>query len=75
LTEGRDTKLLKALREKALPALFEMARWKSGGHAFAPVIILGRIADIPDSDIFEAMQNGQRDRIIERIDKILKTGK
>lgn len=67
LTEGRNAKLLKTLREKALPSLFEMARWKSEGHAFAGVVILGRIAGLPDSEIFEALQNKKKVALLEKI--------
>jgi hypothetical protein len=73
LTGGRDPKLLKTLRKKALPSLLEMARWKSQGHAFAPLIILGRIAGIPDGEIFEAMQSGKKDKIIKRVEQELST--
>jgi hypothetical protein len=73
LTDGRDPKLLKELRIRALPSLMEMARWQSKGHAFGPLMILGRIAGIPDHEIFEALQSGKRDTIIEKIRRNLET--
>lgn len=73
LTDSRDPKLLKLLRRKALPSLFEMARWQSAGHAFGPLMILGRIAGISDGEIFEALQSGKRDTIIEKIGRNLET--
>lgn len=75
LTDGRDPKLLKELRMKALPSLMEMARWQSKGHAFGPLIILGRIAGIPDGELFEAIQTGKRDTIIEKSKNSLETKK
>ena len=75
LTEGRDPKLLKELRTRAWPSLLEMARWQSKGHAFGPLMILGRIAGIPDTEIIEAMQSGKRDTIIERSKNSLETRK
>jgi hypothetical protein len=66
LTDGRDPKLLKELKTRALPSLLEMARWQSKGHAFGPLMILGRIAGISDTEIIEAMQSEKRDTIIEK---------
>lgn len=53
LTEDRDPELLAALRERALPALEEMARWHSAGHAFFSLQILGRVAGLSDEEIHE----------------------
>jgi hypothetical protein len=36
--------LLRTLREQRMPELIEIARWKSDGHAFPAIRILGRIA-------------------------------
>ena len=66
LTDGRDPKLLRELRTKALPSLLDIARWQSPGHASGALMILGRIAGIADGEIFEAIQNGKRDIIIEK---------
>jgi hypothetical protein len=73
LTDSRDPKLLKDLRTKALPSLIEMARWHSTGHAYGPMMILGRIAGIPDPEIFEALQGGKRDTMIEKVVRALET--
>ncbi len=62
LTENRDPKLLNRLREEALPSLIEMARWRS--HALSALILLGRIAGIPDQEIFEAFSHGEREKVI-----------
>jgi hypothetical protein len=75
LTDSRDPKLLKELRTKALLSLIEMARWQSKGHAYGPLMILGRIAGIPDGEIFKAIQTGKRDTIIEKSKKSLDTKK
>ena len=64
VTETRDSALLAQLKAKALPSLVEMARWRSPGHAMASFIILGRIAGIPESEIFAAWQSGRREEII-----------
>lgn len=72
LTESREPKLLRELREKALPSLFEMARWKSSGHSFASVAILGRMANIPDSEAFEAIQSKNTELYLGRVSDILR---
>ncbi len=64
LTESRDPALLKELRREALPALMEMARWKSTGHAWAPFLVLGRVAGLPEKTIQDAWDRGDRDAVI-----------
>jgi hypothetical protein len=65
LTEPREPALLSTLRQKAVPALTEMARWKSRGHAIASVMILGRIAGIPENDLTSAAAVGSHATIID----------
>jgi hypothetical protein len=64
LTEPRDPALLSTLRDKAVPALTEMARWKSRGHALASVMILGRVAGIPERDLTSAAEIGSHATIV-----------
>ena len=52
LTASRDPKLLERLRTDAFDPLVEIARWDTD-HAIAARVILGRIAGIPDSDLFK----------------------
>lgn len=73
LTEKPNPALLAALREKALPSLIEMARWKNDGHAGAPFIILGRVAGLSEDEIGRALMTGKRDILIEKIQKSLQT--
>jgi hypothetical protein len=65
LTESRDPALLSTLRQKALPALIEMARWKSRGHAVASVMILGRVAGIPENELTSAAAKGNHSTIVD----------
>ena len=65
LTEARDPALLSTLRQKAVPALTEMARWKSRGHAVAPVMILGRVAGIPENELVSAAASGSHATIVD----------
>jgi hypothetical protein len=60
LSAARDPKLLEALRRDALTSLVEMARWKSDGHATPALMILARLAGLPD----EAVKISDRERII-----------
>ena len=66
ISESRDPALLALLKARALPSLVEMARWKVPGHALAPFFILGRIAGVPDPEIFPAWEAGRREEIIQR---------
>lgn len=50
LTQSRDEALMQRIRDKALPALIDMCRWKSDGHAFMPCIILERVVGLPDQN-------------------------
>jgi hypothetical protein len=52
LTKTRSPALLSELRKEALPALFEMAKWRDVGHAIPARIILGRIAGIPEKQLW-----------------------
>jgi hypothetical protein len=64
ISEGRDPALLAALRARALPALVEMARWKSASHAVPSFIILGRIAGMTDDATYAAWARGDRESVI-----------
>ena len=67
ISDARDPALLAQLRARALPPLIEMAQWKAMGHATAPLVILGRIAGMPDADIFAALASNRREPILEAI--------
>jgi hypothetical protein len=58
LSKNRDPALLELLRKKALPSLNDMARWKSRGHATAPVMLFGRVAGIPEQRLVLSLQTG-----------------
>ena len=51
LTRSRNPGLLNKLKEASLPALKEMAVWKSEAHAMPAFVILARIAGIPEEKI------------------------
>jgi HEAT repeats len=65
ISESGDAALLRDLRDRALPALVEMARWKSPGHFLAPLVLLGRMGGVPDGEIFAAWQRRDREPVIQ----------
>jgi hypothetical protein len=64
LTATRDPQLLGELRARALPALVEMARWKSEGHALPAFVVLGRMAGMTEEAIQRAWSRGDRQSVI-----------
>jgi hypothetical protein len=64
LTEGSDVVTLRLLRERALPTLVEMARWKAAPYALEALELLGRIAGFDEKEIQSAWNSGERERII-----------
>jgi hypothetical protein len=67
LSQQRDTALLTTLKKECLPALTEMARWHNQGHAFATYLILGRMARLPDQEIFQAFSSENRHSYLQTI--------
>jgi hypothetical protein len=64
LSERRDPALLRKLRGEAMAALIEIAHWKSEGHAFPALMLLGRIAGQSDDATQAALTRGERESII-----------
>jgi hypothetical protein len=65
-TADRNGELLSKLRQRSLPSLVEMARWKPAGHAMMAFMIVGRIAGLNDAEIAKAWDAGEREKVIER---------
>jgi hypothetical protein len=65
LTDKRDPAILSELRQRALPSLVEMARWKSSGHAYAPFALLGRVVGFQEDEINAAWERGDRASFVE----------
>jgi hypothetical protein len=64
LSKSRDPVLFARLRSGSMPALVEMARWKSVAHASAALFILGRMAGYSDEATGKALMAGDREKII-----------
>jgi hypothetical protein len=64
LTDQHDPSVLDQLRDRGLPALIEMARWKTLEHALPAYLLLGRVAGVPDDEVQQAWARGDRESII-----------
>ena len=64
LTDDDDPLVLEQLRTRAMPALVEMARWKTLEHALPAYILVGRIAGWSEGQIQAAWSRGDRDSVI-----------
>jgi hypothetical protein len=64
LTDSRDPAVLGQLRERALPALVEMSRWRTLDHALPAFVLIGRIAGWSEARIEDAWTRGDRESVI-----------
>ena len=67
LSEGT----LAQIRERAIPSLLEMARWKHLPHALPPYLLLGRVAGIAEDEMSAEWEAGKREEMLARIEKTL----
>jgi hypothetical protein len=72
LTTRRDPSLLALLRAQALPALVDIARWRSAQHAFAGYIILGRVEGMQDDALGQAWTHGDRSAVLDSAARMLR---
>lgn len=69
LTDGKNQSALDQIRERALGSLVEMARWKSLEHALPAYLLLGRVAGLPDNQVQDAWNRGDREWVISQAAK------
>jgi hypothetical protein len=62
---NRPADILAQLREHALPALAEMARWKSQ-HGQTAFVLQGRMVGLRNKEILETWDHGERESIIAK---------
>jgi hypothetical protein len=67
LTERRDPDVRERIRERALPALLEMARWKHLPHALPAFVLLGRVAGVAEPDIQALWSKGDREALLKKL--------
>jgi hypothetical protein len=72
MTESRDQSALSQIRDRALPSVIEMARWRHLAHALPAYILLGRIAGLPEKEIEDAWSRGERDELVAQLSKKLR---
>jgi hypothetical protein len=66
LTEQRNEATLALVRERALPALVDMARWKTLRYALPAYLLVGRVAGLPEEELLDQWQKGDRETAIEK---------
>jgi hypothetical protein len=67
LSASRDPELMAALRP-VKTTLMEMADWKSMGHAYAPLLILGRLGGLSENEIGTALRFNDRETIFRSVE-------
>jgi hypothetical protein len=72
LTADRNPALLALLRAQALPALVDIARWRSVTHAYAGYMILGRVEGMPDDALEQAWLHGDRSAVLDLAARMLR---
>jgi hypothetical protein len=66
LTENKNAAVLDLIRARALPSLAEMARWTAPSYALPPFRLLGRVAGLPDAEVNQAWDKGDREPVIQQ---------
>ncbi len=75
LTDQGDPGALDLMRERALAALAEMARWNTLRYALPPFLLVGRIAGMPDAEIQKSWEKGDREAVIRKAMATVAKGK
>jgi hypothetical protein len=66
LTEQPNAAALDLIRDRALPALVDMARWKTLRYALPAFLLVGRTAGLPERELLDQWKQGDRERVIEK---------
>jgi len=75
LTETREEAVLEQLRDRALPALVDMAGWQHLQHALPAFILLGRVAGMEETEIQQAWSDGNRETLLSKGREMLDAGR
>ncbi len=67
LTDRNSTAALDQIRERSLPSLAEMARWKTPRYAAPPFLLLARVAGLTDAQSEASWEKGEREPVIEKV--------
>jgi hypothetical protein len=66
LTDRPNPSAMTQLRERALDALAEMARWKTPRYALAPYLLLARLASVSEEEALQRWQKGDQESVIQK---------
>ena len=66
LTETPNPAAMDLIRERALSSVIEMARWKTLRYALPSFLLVGRAAGIPEAELQQEWQKGDRETAIRR---------
>src|SRR5262249_13557331 len=66
LTDQPNSAALALVRERALPALIEMSRWKTLDYALPAYLLVGRAAGIAETDLQAQWEKGDRETAIRQ---------
>lgn len=73
--ERGDVGAAAQIRERALASLLEMARWQHLPHALPAYWLLGALGGVPQQELEKAWAAGERERMVERIERQLRAGR
>jgi hypothetical protein len=66
LTDQPNAPALDLLKERALTALADMARWKTLEYALPAFMLLGRATGVPETDLHDQWEKGDREAVIRK---------
>ena len=64
VSEIKDKAFAKRVRERALPALVEMAGWKTLPQALPAFLVLGRMSSLAETEIQDKWSEGKRAEVL-----------
>jgi len=67
LTDKPAPDVIAQLREHGLPAVVEMARWKTPTYALPPFLLVARAAGLSDQQAQTSWQKGDRESVIAKV--------
>ncbi len=67
VTAARDPQTIKSLRRQAIEPLRQMSRWTYWGHASMALVLLGRIAEIPEVRLQSLLQARDAAAILNQV--------
>ena len=67
--ERGDAGAAAQIRERALAALFEMARWQHLEHALPAYLLLGALGGIAEEELETAWAAGEREKLLARLER------